>query len=75
VVQFRAFIFDVVASVLHRLDGGQPTGAATGRFLCGGFLSRKRDIHLFDLGAYRTKSAGPYLDKDAQDHPASVSVA
>ena len=38
VAQFRAPVFHVAASVLHCLDGGQQTGAATGRFLRGGLF-------------------------------------
>ena len=45
VVQFRTFVFHVVASTLNRVDGRQQIGAATGCFLCSGFLPRER--HLF----------------------------
>jgi hypothetical protein len=34
------------------LDGREQISAATGCLLCGGFLPRKRDLHIFDLGAY-----------------------
>ena len=40
VVQFRAFVFDVAASVLHRLDGSEQARAATGSLLRGRLLSR-----------------------------------
>src|SRR6266536_6305653 len=38
------------ASTLYRLDGREQISAAS--LLCGGFLPRKRDLHIFDLGAY-----------------------
>jgi Endosomal/lysosomal potassium channel TMEM175 len=44
--------FDVAASALYGLDGRKRIGAATGCLLCGSFLSRKRNLHMFDLGAY-----------------------
>jgi len=37
-------------------DGGEQIGAAAGCFLCGGLLPGKRDLHIFDLGAYRPQS-------------------
>ena len=52
VVQFRASVFHVAASALYGLDGGEPFGSAAGLLLCDGFLSRKRDLHMFDLGAF-----------------------
>ena len=50
VVQFRALVFRVAASALHRLDGRERIGAAAGRLLCGGFLPSKHDLHTPDLG-------------------------
>ena len=52
VVQFRASVFRVAASALNRLDGREQIGAATGRFLCGGFLSRERDLRMLNPGAH-----------------------
>ena len=52
VVQFRASVFYVITSALYRLDGRERTGAAAGCLLCLGFLPSKRDLHMFDLGAY-----------------------
>ena len=52
VLQFRASVFYVTASALYRLDGRERTGAAAGCLLCGGFLPRERDLHMFDLGAH-----------------------
>src|SRR6266545_2576217 len=34
------------ASTLYRLDGREQISAATGCLLCGGFLPRKRDLHM-----------------------------
>ena len=52
VVQFRASVFRVAASALHRLDGREQIGAATGCFLCGGFLPRERDLRMLNPGAH-----------------------
>ena len=46
VVQFRASVFHVAASALHRLDGREQIGAAAGCLLCGGFLPRERDLRI-----------------------------
>ena len=51
VVQFRTFVFHVVASALDRLDGRQQIGSATSCFLRSGFLPRERHLHMLDLGA------------------------
>ena len=51
VVQFRASLFDVAASALHRLDGREQIGAGAGCLLCGGFLPGKCDLRLFGPGA------------------------
>ena len=51
-VQFRASVFHVLASALYRLDGREQISAATRCLLCSGFLPRKRDLHMFDPGAY-----------------------
>jgi hypothetical protein len=45
------FNFAHLSSALYRVDGREETGAATGCLLCSGFLPRKRDLHMFDLGA------------------------
>ena len=52
VVQFRSPVLHFAASALYRLDGSERIGTAAGCFLCNGFLSGERDLHLFDLGAY-----------------------
>jgi len=56
VVQFRASVFDVAASVFYGLDGGKRFGAPTCCLLCGRFLPCQRNLHMFDLGAYRSNS-------------------
>ena len=49
---FAHLFFRVAASTFHRLDGRELVGATACRFLCRGLLPRKRDLHIFDLGAY-----------------------
>jgi hypothetical protein len=56
VVQFRTFVFHVVASALDRLDGRQQIGAATGCFLRNGFLPRERHLYMPYLGAHSSKA-------------------
>ena len=56
VVQFRAPVFRVAASALHRLDGREQTGAATGCLLCGGLLPRERNLHLPNSGSSFTEA-------------------
>ena len=51
VVQFRAPVFNVFASVLHCLDGGEQFGASAGCLLRGGVLPGERDLCVADLGA------------------------
>jgi len=41
-------------------------------FLCRGVLPCKRDLHSFDLGAYRARSGQRRLAEGAQDHALSV---
>ena len=67
-VQLRPSVFDVAASTLYCLDGGERIGAASCFILCGRILPRERDLHLFDLGAYRGNS---HLAETAQDHVVS----
>ena len=55
VVQFRTFVFHVVASTLNRVDGRQQIGAATGCFLRSGFLPRERHLHMPYPGAHSSK--------------------
>jgi hypothetical protein len=45
VVQFRASVFRVAASALHRVDGRERIGTPAGFLLCGGLLPGERDLH------------------------------
>jgi hypothetical protein len=56
VVQF-AHLFSMSLLPSRRLDGREQIGAATGGVLCGGFLPGKRNLHIFDLGAYWPNSS------------------
>ena len=49
VVQLRPSVLSVAASAVHGLDGRERTSSAAGCLLCGGLLSRKRDLRLLDL--------------------------
>jgi hypothetical protein len=66
VVQLRASVFDVPAAAIDRLDGGERIGAAAGCFLRGGLLPRKRDLHIFVLGAYWPNVSSLCLVEGAQ---------
>src|SRR6516164_6372939 len=72
VVQFRAFVFDVAAPALDRLDGGLPLGAAAGRRLRDRLLPRERDLHRLDLGTDRPARNGRDLAQGAQAHAAAI---
>ena len=43
---YRASVFSVSASALHRMDGGEQIGAGASCLLCGDLLSRQCDLHL-----------------------------
>src|SRR5262249_53381223 len=55
VVQFRAFVFDIVASFLYCLDGSERARVATGGLLRGRLLPGERDLCRADLGAHRSE--------------------
>ena len=53
VVQFRSSVLDVATSTLYCLDGSERIAATAGVLLCVRFLFSERDVHMFNLGAYR----------------------
>ena len=69
---FRASVFCVPASALHRMDGRKRIGATAGCLLCGGILPGERDLHISDLGAYRSRSGRRRATQGAQDHACPI---
>jgi hypothetical protein len=51
---FAHLFSHVAASACYGLDGRERFGAPTCRFLCDCFLPRQRNLHMPDLGAYRS---------------------
>src|ERR1700730_14945739 len=72
VVQFRASVFCVAASALHRMDGRERIGTAACCLLCRGLFPRERDLYSFDSRAYRASPSQRSLAEGAQDHALPV---